>query len=150
MNATEQSSVSRTFAAIGRELQCIRNQSAALDPVMIANHVQTAESLLDILQAQMGETKPMAVEYMNSPAAQGIRLRALRMALNKTAAAMCEELDGISTSRWSNWERGRAAIDLNVAIAIKAKYGVPLDFIFAGDTGGMPAQLAAKIVGAAA
>ena len=65
----------------------------------------------------------------------------MRLALGKSAAVLCRELD-TTDEAWSQWENGKRLFDVLVAIRMKRRYGVTLDWIFDGDPSRLPPRLA--------
>lgn len=75
----------------------------------------------------------------------GQRLVRLRQALGlPTDAALAKRLD-VSPQKLSNYMRGRARPDLSTGLAIVAKTGVTLDWIYRGDIAGLSVQMAQKL-----
>ena len=86
---------------------------------------------------RMGTTRTRPPDYMREV---GRRLRLIRLALGKSAADMCRELE--TTDRaWSQWENGKRLFDILVAIRLKRRYGVALDWIYDGDPASLPPKL---------
>ena len=71
----------------------------------------------------------------------GRRLRVARLGLGRSAADMCRELD-ISEQTWSQWENGKRLLDVLVAIRLKERYSITLDWLYDGDPAGPPPGLA--------
>ena len=71
----------------------------------------------------------------------GRRLRVVRLGLGKSAADMCREL-GTTDRAWSQWENGKRLLDILVAIRLKERYGVTLDWLYDGDPARLPLGLA--------
>lgn len=76
--------------------------------------------------------------------AVGRRLRIARLALGRTQAEMWREL-GATDRAWSQWEKGTRLFDVLVAVRLKERFGVPLDWIYAGDPAGLPPRLAGLV-----
>lgn len=69
------------------------------------------------------------------------RLRITRLALGKTAIELCREIDATDKA-WSGWENGRRLFDVLAAIRLKKRHGITLDWIYGGDSSGLPARIA--------
>lgn len=91
---------------------------------------------------------PKTPPYSELAAGYGARLVATRKAIAKTAKALAAEV-GMSPGRWSHWETEKHQPDLVAMLALKLKYGVSLDWIFAGDPSGLRYELAQRIVSVA-
>jgi transcriptional regulator with XRE-family HTH domain len=74
----------------------------------------------------------------------GRRISALRtsMGLNKTAFA---EMIGTSQPAVSQYENGVRRPELDVALRIRMRTGVTLDWIYEGDRSGLPLRLASQL-----
>ena len=82
---------------------------------------------------------------MDTPAAIGMRLKALRYALGfKQAKAFCGSI-GVLDTAWNNGERGRRIIPLEVASKIYLRCGASLDWIYHGVEHALPVNLAEKL-----
>lgn len=73
----------------------------------------------------------------------GRRLKQLREALgdkykNQTAFA---KAIGVAPSTYSPWENGKRRPEIENALVMKEKFHVTLDYIYAGDTGGLSIKL---------
>lgn len=71
----------------------------------------------------------------------GRRLRVVRLGLGKSAADMCREL-GTTDRAWSQWENGKRLLDVLVAVRLKERYGITLDWLYDGDSARLPPHLA--------
>lgn len=74
----------------------------------------------------------------------GQRLSAARRALGLSARAVCEAIN-IRPNTYSQWENGKALIDPMAATRLKERYGISLDYLYAGDLSGLPLSLGVKI-----
>lgn len=81
---------------------------------------------------------------LESPAAIQLRLKSLRLAMGMKQAPWCR-LVGISTAAWNNFESGYRRISIDQAIKICSAVGVSLDWIYRGQAGALPFDLAIKI-----
>jgi transcriptional regulator with XRE-family HTH domain len=77
-------------------------------------------------------------------AAIGYRLEATREALGLSRVELCTAIDCQQT-RWSQYETGVRCITLEIALRIAEQFDVPLDWIYRGKRGQLPADLAAKL-----
>lgn len=75
------------------------------------------------------------------------RLRILRYALNReTQVAMVKFLGPpITSQHWNNWERARQVPDLPQARRIALRTGITVDWLYWGNTAGLPLNLAARL-----
>lgn len=79
----------------------------------------------------------------------GARLKRLRLALGyENQADLCREI-GVIPSRWNQYETGARRITFAIAIRMKKRFNVPLDFIYTGDQSGLPVRVADKLPEAA-
>lgn len=74
----------------------------------------------------------------------GQRLFAARQALGLSARAVCEAIS-VRPNTYSQWENGKALIDPLAATRLKERYGISLDYLYAGDLSGLPFSLGIKI-----
>lgn len=74
--------------------------------------------------------------------ATGNRLKALREAKKIGSQATFAKLIGASTNAYNNWETGFRLLPVSYAIKICAQTGATLDYIFRGDIGSLPTNLA--------
>lgn len=86
----------------------------------------------------MGSARTRPSDYLQQV---GRRVRMTRLALDKSPADMCLEMK-VSRQAWSQWENGKRLFDILVAVRLKQRYGVPLDWLYAGDPAGLPPRLA--------
>jgi plasmid maintenance system antidote protein VapI len=86
-------------------------------------------------------------EHQNpeSPEAIGRRLELARIALDRGNATAFAKTLGASPQSWSNYITGDNRIGLDTALRMVKLYSVTLDWIFRGNTYGMPPELMAKI-----
>lgn len=91
---------------------------------------------------------PVATRVTNPSSLQAIaaRLKILREALDLNQASWCR-LIGVETNTWNNYERGRRRISVDEARRVRTSTGATLDYIYEGDAGALPVQLAMKIQG---
>ena len=73
------------------------------------------------------------------------RITRTRLALGfKTQTAFAEEI-GIRHYLYNPFERAKRRVSLNVALKIRDKLGIPLDWIYCGDDSRLPAALYKKL-----
>lgn len=77
--------------------------------------------------------------------ATGQRLADTREALKMTQDQLAEILH-ITRSALANWEGGRGLPDAGRMVILRARFGVPLDWIYANAMAGLPNDLLAKIL----
>ena len=75
----------------------------------------------------------------------GRRLAATREALGITQAELCRQLR-VDPPRWNQYELGKRRITIEVALELRLAYGVTLDWIYVGDSSGLPPRLHKRIV----
>ena len=76
----------------------------------------------------------------------GQRLRLLRMALRPgNTPSEFARLVGLTRTAWIRCEFGAARLGLTTALVLRQKFGVSLDWIYAGDTRMMSEQLMLRI-----
>lgn len=78
------------------------------------------------------------------------RLVATQKALGKTPAALCKE-SGISATQWSQFTdpEYKRRITLTAAYKLKDTFGITLEWIFDGDRGKLPYDVATRLKDAA-
>lgn len=76
------------------------------------------------------------------------RLRATREALQLTPSQFADGA-GIKRNTYSQWEAAKGRPQLDQAMALCAKYRLTLDWIYFGNTDGLPMNLAREIAYAA-
>lgn len=70
----------------------------------------------------------------------GARLLALRKSLDVSQTKIAEDL-GITQPQWNQYERGNRRLTIEVAGMMVSSYGVTLDWLYLGDTSGLPLRL---------
>jgi len=76
----------------------------------------------------------------------GDRLRATRLALGYAQQVdFCSQI-GVDKGSYSNFEAGKRPLTLRIAIKIKERWEIPLDWLYCGDKGRLPAELYEKII----
>ena len=73
----------------------------------------------------------------------GLRLQRIETASEKTGAVLARLSNNrIPANRWSEWRQGKRLITIESAIELCGITGVTLDYIYRGDTSGLPLRLA--------
>lgn len=76
-------------------------------------------------------------------AAVGARLKKLRLSLGRSQEDIGKKL-GVGPTAISNYENGSRVLDPHDAFKLKVAYGVPLDWLYAGDESVLPDRLIEK------
>jgi transcriptional regulator with XRE-family HTH domain len=79
----------------------------------------------------------------------GRRLLRTRAALKLSQAEFCRQI-GVERNLYNPFEKGRRRITIGVAMKIRGRYGVTLDWIYAGDPYALPSDLYHQLVASAA
>lgn len=75
----------------------------------------------------------------------GRRLLATRLALEfDVQNDFCTEI-GVAKNVYNPFEKGRRRISLDVALKIRERFKVPLDWVFCGDPSALPLNLARRL-----
>lgn len=95
-----------------------------------------------------GMAKPQ-IRVTDSPisaqVASGRRLRAARQALGLTQQEMADVAGLSGANAISQWESGAKRINPFGMAKIKARWGISLDFVYAGDISSLPHKLVAEV-----
>ncbi len=77
----------------------------------------------------------------------GARLNAARIALEfTTATAFAASLGrGLTPQKWSNYVKGRDRFPVELALILRQKYRISLDWLYGGDLSTLPLGLARRI-----
>jgi len=78
----------------------------------------------------------------------GRRLLRTREALALSQAEFCRQI-GVERNLYNPFEKGRRRITIDVAMKIRDRYGITLDWIYAGEPYALPSALYHKLVAAA-
>jgi transcriptional regulator with XRE-family HTH domain len=78
---------------------------------------------------------------VSSPKSIGKRLAQLREAKGITSQIEMARIIGCELNRYNHWERGRIMLPIEFAIEIAKQTGADLDFIYLGETSGLPINL---------
>jgi transcriptional regulator with XRE-family HTH domain len=84
-----------------------------------------------------------------TPKTIGRRLLRTRQALKLSQAEFCRQI-GVERNLYNPFEKGRRRITIDVAMKIRDRYGVTLDWIYAGDPRALPSGLYHQLVASAA
>ena len=84
-----------------------------------------------------------------TPKNTGRRLLRTREALELSQAEFCRQI-GVERNLYNPFEKGRRRITIDVAMKIRNRYGITLDWIYAGDPHALPSDLYHKLVASAA
>jgi transcriptional regulator with XRE-family HTH domain len=76
----------------------------------------------------------------------GFRLRALRLALELTQVEAARAA-GITKAAWGNYEQGKRLPDSMAFFRFSQTYNVTFDWVFKGNVSGLPAEIAARLIG---
>jgi DNA-binding XRE family transcriptional regulator len=80
------------------------------------------------------------MDYL-TPEAVGRRLKLVRIAVSgDMSQAAYAELLGVGSTTYNNWERGRTRLPIESASKIKILFGYDSDYLYYGDTSGLPIQ----------
>jgi transcriptional regulator with XRE-family HTH domain len=71
----------------------------------------------------------------------GARLRRLREVLGYKTQTDFAKAVGLQRHRYVQYETGERLLTIDAAAAIRAKTNCPIDFLYFGDTHGLPASL---------
>jgi transcriptional regulator with XRE-family HTH domain len=83
--------------------------------------------------------------HPKSIAAMAARLKLTRRALGLSQAELCRRAD-LSRNTYNQWERGRGRPDVHYVIRLCEAFDITLDWIFRGETRGLPAILAGMVL----
>jgi len=89
------------------------------------------------------------VDMPMTPKNAGWRLLRTREALELSQAEFCRQI-GVERNLYNPFEKGRRRITIDVAMKIRDRYGITLDWIYAGDPHALPSGLYHKLVASAA
>lgn len=74
----------------------------------------------------------------------GHRLRALRESLSLTRAEMADA-NSIDRTNYGRFEDGKRLITIDIAFRLKVRYGITLEWLYAGEMGSLPMAVAERI-----
>lgn len=74
----------------------------------------------------------------------GRRLRLLRLAYNMNQRSWAALIE-VEPPRWNNYERGRKRIVVDLAMDLRKRFGVPLDWVYAGEESSLSVDLAKRL-----
>jgi DNA-binding XRE family transcriptional regulator len=90
-------------------------------------------------------TRRNGVDMPVTPKTIGRRLLRTRQALKLSQAEFCRQI-GVERNLYNPFEKGRRRITIDVAMKIRDRYGVTLDWIYAGDPHDLPSELYHQLV----
>jgi DNA-binding XRE family transcriptional regulator len=76
------------------------------------------------------------------------RLVRTREALGFTQSQFCEQI-GVEKNVYNPFEKGKRRITIEVAMKIRARFGISLDWIYCGEVNRLPVELFNKLASAA-
>lgn len=74
----------------------------------------------------------------------GLRLKALRASLKLTRAEMADA-NAIDRTNYGRFEDGKRLVTVDIACRLKVRYGITLDWLYAGEMGALPQSLADRL-----
>jgi transcriptional regulator with XRE-family HTH domain len=89
------------------------------------------------------------VDMPMTPKDIGRRLLRTREALGLSQAEFCRQI-GVERNLYNPFEKGRRRITIDVAMKIRDRYGITLDWTYAGDPHALPSALYHKLVASVA
>lgn len=75
----------------------------------------------------------------------GPRLKALRIALGFPTQTKFAKAIGVEKNTYNPWEKGARPLTFEGACLIRKKFRIPLDYLFFGEIGELPARVLHKI-----
>lgn len=110
----------------------------------IVGKVPTRQALAEVQSPATALVGEMQTE-MDSVITISRRLIQTRLALGFTEQAeFCRQI-GVDKTVYNPFEKGRRRISLDVAAAIRERFGIPLDWTFCGDGSRLPAAVYEKL-----
>jgi ribosome-binding protein aMBF1 (putative translation factor) len=100
-------------------------------------------------QPSMSSQNANGVDMPMTPKNVGRRLLRTREALGLSQAEFCRQI-GVERNLYNPFEKGRRRITIGVAMKIRDRYGITLDWIYAGEPHALPSDLYHKLVASAA
>jgi transcriptional regulator with XRE-family HTH domain len=100
-------------------------------------------------QPSVSSQNANGVDMPVTPKTIGRRLLRTRQALKLSQAEFCRQI-GVERNLYNPFEKGRRRITIDVAMKIRDRYGVTLDWIYAGDPHALPSGLYHQLVASAA
>ena len=92
----------------------------------------------------MRVTSQMRVPETMRAESIGERLRLIREAAGLKPAEMAELL-GVERTYWTRWEKGHRPVPNDICWQLTERFDVDLDYILAGSTKSVPAEMQAKL-----
>ncbi|NIA67802.1 helix-turn-helix transcriptional regulator [Pelagibius litoralis] len=133
---------------LGRATERIKNLINTHHQPLYSRHLNIVKPL-EHEQISGSDAATIIVMATDAPTTRNVnaiaeRLRVTRDALGLSQAEMCRG-SGIATNTYNQWEKGRGRPELDKAILICDAYGLTLDWIYLGDSSGLPYRLIEKI-----
>ena len=110
---------------------------------------EETEQLFTGRQSSVPSRNANGVDMPMTPKNIGRRLVKTREALRLSQAEFCRQI-GVERNLYNPFEKGRRRITIDVAMKIRDRYGVTLDWIYAGDPHALPSDLYQKLASIAA
>jgi transcriptional regulator with XRE-family HTH domain len=107
------------------------------------------EQMPPLRQPPVSSQNANGVDMPVTPKTIGRRLLRTRQALKLSQAEFCRQID-VERNLYNPFEKGRRRITIDVAMKIRDRYGVTLDWIYAGDPHALPSGLYHQLVASAA
>jgi DNA-binding XRE family transcriptional regulator len=107
------------------------------------------EQILPHRQLSVSSQNANGVDMPVTSKTIGRRLLRTRQALKLSQAEFCRQI-GVERNLYNPFEKGRRRITIDVAMKIRDRYGVTLDWIYAGDPHALPSGLYHQLVASAA
>jgi DNA-binding XRE family transcriptional regulator len=107
------------------------------------------EQMPPLRQPSVSSQNANGVDMPVTPKTIGRRLLRTRQALKLSQAEFCRQI-GVERNLYNPFEKGRRRITIDVAMKIRDRYGVTLDWIYAGDPRALPSGLYHQLVASAA
>ena len=129
-----------------------KNQFAAGIKPMIDLSIPRSSAIEQIpprRQPSVSSQNANSVDMPVTPKTIGRRLLRTRQALKLSQAEFCRQI-GVERNLYNPFEKGRRRITIDVAMKIRDRYGVTLDWIYAGDPHALPSGLYHQLVASAA
>ena len=76
----------------------------------------------------------------------GLRLASTRNALGLTQEQLGNEIN-VSRTALGNWEKGIRLPDPAAIMRLAERFGIPMDWVYRGDPGGLPQRYAPALLG---
>lgn len=108
-------------------------------------HEKIQEAKSGNISAMVLPAKSLAPANPRGVPAIAERLLQLRIALDMTQSEFCQ-VAGIAANTYNQWERGKGRPELDKAMNLCDAFSVTLDWLYRGETAGLPYGIAAKLL----